>query len=156
MKILLIPIILLFAGCERLPSKIKFFENYDLSTGEYKLLVFGTEGEWIDDYRDFYIDDIETLKEMQKQWIFKYKSEVMACGYGYIVMLVDSNKVLKKTAVNIDCEYMEGWIRFPKSYLSNYKAHFKRMTEIEKKEFEEKYTKKMKAKTLCTSGGQLG
>jgi len=145
-KILLVSITLLFAGCERLPSEIKFFENYDLSTGEYKLLVFGTEGEWIDDYRDFYIDDIEVLKKMQKEWVFKYKSDILACGYGYIVMLVNSDEVLKEVAVNIDCEYMTGWIRFPKRYLSNYKAHFKRMTEIEKKEFEEKYTKKDESK----------
>jgi len=138
-KILFISIVLLFAGCKRLPSEIKFFENYDFSTGEYKLLVFGTEGDWIDDYRDFYIDDIEVLKKMQKQWVFKYKTKTWACGYGYIVMLVDSNEVLKEAEVNIDCKYMTGWIRFPKRYLSNHKAHFKRMTEIEKKEFEEKY-----------------
>jgi len=148
-KILLVSIILLFVGCERLPNKIKFFENYDLSTGEYKLLVFGTEGEWIDDYRDFYIDDIEVLKKMQKEWIFKYKSDILACGYGYVVMLVNRDEVLKEVAVNIECEYMTGWIRFPKKYLSNYKAHFKRMTEIEKKEFEEKYTKKDENRNGC-------
>ena len=65
-KILFVFIIALFTGCEKLPSKIKFFENYDLSTGEYKLLVFGTEGEWIDDYRDFYIDEIGVLKKCRK------------------------------------------------------------------------------------------
>jgi len=83
---------------------------------------------------------------MQKEWVFKYKSDILACGYGYIVMLVNSDKVLKEVAVNIECEYMTGWIRFPKRYLSNYKAHFKRMTEIEKKEFEEIYKKKDESK----------
>ena len=141
-KILLVSIILLFIGCEKLPSEIKFFENYDLSTGEYKLLVFGTEGEWIDDYRNFYIDDIGVLKKMQKEWVFKYKSDILACGYGYIVMLVNADEVLKEVAVNIECEYMTGWVRFPKQYLSNHKKHFKRMTELEKREFEEKYTKR--------------
>ena len=145
-EILFVSIILLFAGCKRLPSEVKFFENYDLSTGEYKLLVFGIEGEWIDDYRDFYIDDIEVLKEMQKQWVFKYKSDILACGYGYIVMLVNNDELLKEVAVNVECEYMTGWIRFPKSYLSNYKTHFKRMAEVEKKEFEKKYKKKDESK----------
>ena len=141
-KILLISITLLFIGCEKLPSEIKFFENYDLSTGEYKLLVFGTEGEWIDDYQDFYIDDIKVLKKMRKEWVFKHKSDILACGYGYIVMLVNADEVLKEVAVNIECEYMTGWVRFPKQYLSNHKKHFKRMTELEKKEFEERYTKR--------------
>ena len=131
-KILLIFTLILFAGCyEKLSNKITFFEGYDFSTGDYKLLVFGLEGLWIDDYIDFYIDDIETLQKMQKQWVFKYKTDVMACGYGYNVMLVDSNEVVEETWVNIesDCEYMSGWIRFPKSYLSDHKTHFKRMTE---------------------------
>jgi len=143
-KTLLILIIFIFFSCHgRLSEEFKFFENYDLSTGEYKLLVFGTEGTWIDDYQDFYIDDIEVLKKMQKQWVFKRKSAVMPCGYGYIIMLVDENKVLNERAVNIDwdCSYMSGWLHFPKRYLSGYKTHFKRMTEIEKKEFVDKYKK---------------
>jgi len=142
-KILFVSIILLCSCRGRLPEEIKFFENYDLSTGGYKLLVFGEEGQWIDDYRDFYIDDTEVLRKMQKQWVFKYQSDIMACGYGYLIMLVDRDNVLKEVAVNIecDCEYMTGWVYFPRRYLSDYKTHFKRMTEIEKKEFLEKYTK---------------
>ncbi|MCL2097823.1 MAG: hypothetical protein FWH23_03580 [Bacteroidales bacterium] len=134
----------LFCSCRgRLPETVIFFENYDLSTGEYKLLVFGGEGQWIDDYRDFYIDDTEVLTKMQKRWVFKYQSDIMACGYGYSILLVDRNKVLKEVEVNIecDCEYMSGWIYFPRSYLSDYKNHFKKMTEMEKKEFLEKYRK---------------
>jgi hypothetical protein len=51
-KTLLILIAFLFFSCHgRLDDEFKFFENYDLSTGEYKLLVFGEEGTWIDDYR---------------------------------------------------------------------------------------------------------
>ena len=143
-KILFVSIILLCSCRGKLSEEIVFFENYDLSTGEYKLLVFGEEGLWIDDYQDFYIDDIETLKKMQKQWIFKYKSDISACGYGYSIMLVDSDKVLKEAAVNIerDCEYMSGWIYFPKKYLSDHKTYFKRMSENEKNSFLEKYKKK--------------
>ena len=142
-KILFISIILLCSCRGRLPEEIIFFENCNLSTGEYKLLVFGEEGQWIDDYRDFYIDDTEVLKKMQKQWVFKYQSDILACGYGYSIMLVDKDKVIKEVAVNIecDCEYMTGWVYFPIRYLSDYKTHFKRMTEIEKKEFLEKYKK---------------
>ena len=138
-KILLI-VTILFCGCSWiLPQKAKFFEDYDLSTGEFKLLVFGQEGMWIDDYRDFYIDDIEVLKKMQKQWVFRFKSSVMACGFGYRIMFVDRDRVINEAWVNIQrgCEYMVwfDWLRFPKRFLLDHKAHFRRMTETEREYF---------------------
>ena len=124
---------------EKLPNEISFFENYEVENGKYKLYVIGTEGEWIEDYRDFYIDDIETLKKMKTQWVFKEKSEVMPCGYGYILYLVNDKEVLKSEAINIDCEYMTGWIKFPREYISDYKNQFIRLNESEKLNFQNKY-----------------
>ena len=130
-------------GCyEPLDKKIVFFENMDVTSGNYKLLVYGTEGEWIEDYQDFYIDDIKTLKKMKRQWVFTKKSDVMPCGYGYAIYLVNQTEILKKTYVNIDCEYMSGWVRFPSYYLSAHKKSFKRMTEEDKARFSERYFKK--------------
>ncbi|SFN60918.1 hypothetical protein SAMN05421741_10817 [Paenimyroides ummariense] len=132
--------LVLFIGCsEKLPNEVYFFENYEVENGKYKLFVIGTEGEWIDDYKDFYIDDIETLKKMKTQWIFSEKSEVMPCGYGYIIYLVNKKEVLKSEAINIECEYMSGWIKFPKKYITEYKDKFVRMSESEKLNFENKY-----------------
>ncbi|MBL4754371.1 MAG: hypothetical protein JKY52_12355 [Flavobacteriales bacterium] len=133
-------LILLLIGCqEKLEAEYVFFEDCDFDTGGYKLLVYGDEGEWIEDYRDFYIDDVETLKRMQKQWVFKYKSDVKPCGYGYHLKLVDGKKVLKSKSVNIDCEYMSGWVYFPKLYLTEHKNSFKKMTESDREEFSQKY-----------------
>lgn len=101
----------------------------------YKLLVCGQEGEHIDNYSDFYIDDVQTLQEIKKQWVFKNKSKVSPCGYGYSVVLVDDKAILKKTLVNIDCEYMSGWIYFPKAYLEDHKGSFKKMTDDDKRHF---------------------
>lgn len=112
---------------EKLTKPISFFEDYDLNSGKYKLEVYQIEGEIIDDFKKFYIDDSETLKKMQKQWIFKYKSEVMPCGFGYELHLVKDHTIIKKTLINIDCQYMQGWIHFPKEYLTDHKIHFKRI-----------------------------
>jgi hypothetical protein len=113
---------------EKLEKEIVFFEGIDFDSGEYKLLVNGSEGKQFEDYYDFYIDDIQTLNEMKKQWVFTRKSEITACGYGYNVKLVNQNGVVKSTSINIECEYMSGWIRFPKRYLTDHKKSFKKMT----------------------------
>ena len=142
MKTILKYIFLVFVvtGCrEKLDREFVFFKDCNLDNGNYKLLVYATEGEWIDDYRDFYIDDVETLKRMQKQWIFRHKAEVMSCGYGYRLQLVDEKRILLSKSVNIECEYMSGWIYFPEAYLKEHKESFKKMTESDKDNFKEIY-----------------
>ena len=117
-------------GCkEKLSEEYRFFGNRDLKSGDYKLIVIGTEGSWIEDYRNFYIDDVETLCQMQEQWVFKYKTTPQACGYGYNIRLVYKDKVLEEKSVNIDCEYMTGWIFFPRNYLTDHIHSFKRMPD---------------------------
>lgn len=90
----LIILLLSFFSCrERLDNEIKYFANYDFATGKYKILIYGQEGKQIDNYSDFYIDDVQTLREIKRQWVFKNKSQVMSCGYGYSVILVDEKKI---------------------------------------------------------------
>lgn len=125
--IVIFSLLLLYNCKEKLSKPISFFENYDLNSGKYRLEVNQVEGEIIDDFKRFYIDDPETLSKMQKQWIFKYKSSVQPCGYGYSIVLKENNKILKQTFVNLDCEYMSGWIYFPKEYLTDHKDHFVKM-----------------------------
>lgn len=127
LKILLLIITsTVFSNCkEKLAEPIVFFENYNLKSGNYRLEVRQVEGTIIDSFKNFYIDDPRALLKMQKQWIFKYKSDIQPCGYGYSIVLKENNKVLKQTYVNIDCEYMKGWIHFPKEYLTDHKNHFK-------------------------------
>lgn len=97
-RIILLIFVLLFSGCnEKLTEEIWFFEDYDVENGEYKLVGYGLEGETIEGYDNFYIDDTETLKKMKKQWVFNKKSKIQPCGYGYALYLVDENEILKKT-----------------------------------------------------------
>lgn len=141
-QIITLIVVLSMTSCYKsLDEKIVFFEGIDFDSGNYKLLVYGTEGDWIEDYQDFYIDDIQTLNEIKKQWVFTKKSDAMPCGYGYNLELVNQSKILKSTSINIDCEYMSGWIRFPKKYLTDHKKSFKKMTETEIAEFSQTYFK---------------
>ncbi len=55
----------------------------------------------------------------------------MACGYSYHIALVDNGKRVKRANLNIDCEYMDGWVKFPKSLLLNHQSSFKRLTASE-------------------------
>ncbi|WP_131725552.1 MULTISPECIES: hypothetical protein [unclassified Chryseobacterium] len=116
----------LLSSCrEKLTEPISFFENYDLSSGRYRLDFYNIDGVAIDNFKNFYIDDPTTLLKIQLQWIFKYKSDIQPCGYGYSIELKENNKVIKQTLINLDCEYMSGWIHFPKEFLTDHKNHFK-------------------------------
>lgn len=126
--LIIISTISLFSSCkEKLSKSVSFFEDYDLNSGRYRLEVNQVEGQIIGDFKNFYIDDIATLIKMQKQWVFKYKSSVKSCGYGYSIALKENSKTIKQSFINIDCEYMSGWIYFPKEYLTDHKNHFKRI-----------------------------
>lgn len=124
---------------EKLEKELIFFENIDFDSGDYKIYVFASEGTWIDDYMDFVIEDIETLNEIKERWVFKEKLPPTACGYGYNLKLVDKEKIIKSFSINIDCEYMTGWIVFPKEYLSDYKHSFIKLNENQIQEFNDKY-----------------
>lgn len=127
---LLLLILLTLFGCkEKLPEEYRFFGNHNISSGDYKLKVIGTQGTWIENYRDFYIDDLETLERMQEQWVFNYKTTPMSCGYGYNIGLYHNDTLVESKSVNIECEYMSGWIYFPSNYLTDHIQSFKRMSD---------------------------
>lgn len=137
---LILLVLVVVSGCkERLDEEYRFFGDYDVENGSYKLLVFGSEGTWIDDYPNFYIDDPATLLKMKEQWIFKYRTDIMPCGFGYLVMFVDEDKILAETAINLDCEYIEGWIYFPENYLRDHISSFKRLSERDRAVLWDKY-----------------
>jgi hypothetical protein len=142
-KLAVLPLLILslfISGCkEKLEIEYSFFNNIEVEKGKHKLLVFPLEGEIIDDFTHFYIEDVSTLKKMQQEWVFKHKSDIMPCGYGYLLMLVDEDSIINKKSINIDCEYMSGWIYFPKKYLTDYKKSFIKMNESQKAKFAAKY-----------------
>ena len=133
--ILSILLILIFSGCSKnLDNKIVFFKDYNFNSGDFRLYGFGGEGTGIDDVRNFVIQDSVTLNQIKKKWIFKYKSDVMPCGFDYHFVLIEKDRMLKQFNVNLDCEYMtfeKKWLKFPKHYLSDFKGKFEILDVIE-------------------------
>jgi len=135
----------LFSCDEPLDQKYEIFDDYNFNSGEYKLYCFGVEGKWVDGIRNFVIQDVEILNKIKSDWIFSYKTDKMACGFGYLIALVHKDSVVKRMDVNIEAEYMtcdKGWIRFPESYLSDYKEDFKILEDIEAKRLFKRYISK--------------
>ena len=140
-------LLILQTSCkEKLAEPEHFFGTIDLTEGNYKLVGLGLEGLWVDDFRNFYVDDLTTLQKMQRQWIFEYSVPPTACGYGYKLKLLKDTTVIKGAFVNIDCEYMSAkghpWRYFPANYLTDHKANFKRLTDEQRNEIESMSGKK--------------
>jgi hypothetical protein len=136
-----ISLLILITSCkEKLSEPEHFFGTIDLRDGNYKLVGFGLEGLWVDDFRNFYVDDLTTLQKMQRQWIFEYAVPPSPCGYGYKLKLMRDTIVINEALVNIDCEYMNAneqpWRYFPANYLTDHKASFKRFTEEDRSAIE--------------------
>ncbi len=108
---------------EKLEKEFRFFDIENLDSGNVKLLIYRLEGSKFQN--DFYIDDINVLKTMQNQWIFTKKSKIWSCGFDHRLVLMDGNKIVQEKLINLDCEYMSGWIYFPKEYLLDNKSNFK-------------------------------
>lgn len=139
--LLIISLIYCLFGCtESLDKEIVFFDKIDFNSGNYKIYVFASEGAWIKDYKDFVIEDIETLNKIKDKWVFKNKVPPTSCGYGYNLKLVDTTNILKSVNINFDCEYMSGWIQFPKEYLSEFTESFKPLTKKDINDFSKKYS----------------
>lgn len=126
-KYLLFSFLLLVSCQESLEKEIVLFSNYDFNSGEYKLVFYGDEGGIIENYYKFYIDDVKTLNEIKKQWIFTKKSDIYSCGYSYSMDLLKKDSVIFSKSINVECEYMSGWIYFPKAFLLNHKKSFKKI-----------------------------
>jgi len=133
-------VLLLIVSCrEKLDKKIVLFQNVELDNEEYKLYFFALESIGIKGFDNFYIEDKTTLAKIKNEWVFDEKSEVWACGYSYVMVLMMGDKMVFRKSINTDCEYLEGWIYFPKSYLTKHKKEFKKLTQKEVAAFQKKH-----------------
>ena len=71
-----------------------FFGDHDLKHGNYKLVGIGMEGQQINGFKNFSIDDSNTLVEMQKKWVFDHKINAMSCGFDYEIQLLKEKKLV--------------------------------------------------------------
>ena len=123
---------LLLSCRQKLEQKEEFFEGTDLTVGIYRLEGIGLEGGWVNDFRNFYIDNLPTLQKIKDQWVFEYTVPPSSCGYGYKLRLLRDKIIIKEAFVNIECEYISvngnPWRYFPSNFLTDHRASFKRFT----------------------------
>ena len=133
MRILFVCIILTsICSCkQKLEEPYSFFGDHDLKNGNYKLVGIGMEGQQINGFKNFSIDDSNTLVEMQKKWVFDHKINAMSCGFDYEIQLLKDSILINQGFVNLECGYLntkqQKWLYFPPEYLSNYTSVFKQL-----------------------------
>ncbi len=132
-------LLVLLTSCKkRLENPLSFFGNSELKEGKYKLIGVAMEGQHIEGFGSFYIDDLTTLQKMSEQWKFEYKSEPMACGFGYELSFLKDTVVLNHGLLNLECGYLntdqQNWLYFPSNYLTDHVSKFKKLPTLPSQE----------------------
>lgn len=75
------------------------------SSGYYILGTFSEsdENSLQDSLREWYIDEISTIKELKQLWKFDEEAPFYACGYHYHIMLCKNGVALEDFYVNLNC-----------------------------------------------------
>lgn len=82
------------------------FDSIDVVSGGYSLLVLTSESDRStlrDSLGEFFVSDIEVLKELKKHWHFTEKAPLYACGYHYTIRLCKDGKEVDGFSVNLNC-----------------------------------------------------
>lgn len=129
--------LLLISCSEKLENEITYFEKTDFNSGDYKIYLFDVFRNKKTDFPIKLLDDTTALNTIKSQWIFKNHIHPTSCGYNYQIMLVKDYKVIKQTKINTNCEYMTGWIEFPKEFLSDNLDKFRSLNSMDSTEFKQ-------------------
>ncbi len=104
-------------------------KNYDFNKDHYYLIGIRTDmayGPVLADTLDvFYTNDIKTLNEFKKTWVFTKPSPMYACGYDYMVHICKNGESLEHFAINFDCNVIsidKGYFYFDLKKLTMFKS----------------------------------
>lgn len=98
--------ILLFLLPLSIFSQYAPLENLDLETGEYYILAMFSESDpnsLRDSLGEFYIKDIQVLKELKELWKFDQEAPLYACGYHYKILICRNGKSIDNFYINLNC-----------------------------------------------------
>lgn len=108
-KLMKLTLILLFL-CSSINAQYQFyapFENFDMSSGDFKFIgsysFAVNKTPIVDSLKQFYIDDLKSLKWIKDNWRFNKYSPAYECGYDYNFYLVKDGEVLDSFSLNIEC-----------------------------------------------------
>ncbi|MDL2312679.1 hypothetical protein LJC68_07370 [Bacteroidales bacterium OttesenSCG-928-B11] len=129
---------ILFIGCSH-GETIRFFEEYDFNSGNYKLYGILSEGGetcFTENVGDFVVLDTVTLNKIKQDWEIHHTNKRMPCGYSYLMILMEGDSCVYDFGVNLDCKYLtcdKGWFQFSPKLLNKYKKMVLRISREEAK-----------------------
>lgn len=81
-------------------------DSLDLESGDYCVLAIFSESDpsaLRDSLGEFYINDIDVLKEINNIWKFEQKAPFYACGYHYDVLICKNGEAIDDFSINLNC-----------------------------------------------------
>jgi hypothetical protein len=81
-------------------------KELNLETGEYTVLATFLESDKSslrDSLREWYMDDIQLLKDLQSVWTFDEEAPHYACGYHYSIRICKNGREVDEFRVNLNC-----------------------------------------------------
>lgn len=114
------------------------FSEYNFEDGGYALVALYSEtskNSLADSMGSWYIDDIATLNEFKKEWVFKVPGKMRACGYDYELVLTKNGQSLQSLHLTLDCsEIVSGrkYFYFEPQKLKMFKGKVKPLKPVDK------------------------
>jgi len=81
-------------------------KELNLETGEYTVLAIFSESDEStlrDSLGEWYIDDVQLLRELETVWTFKKEAPFYACGYHYSIRICKNGREVDVFWVNLNC-----------------------------------------------------
>ncbi|HKP70676.1 MAG TPA: hypothetical protein VJV05_15420 [Pyrinomonadaceae bacterium] len=116
------------------------FAKYNFDDGGYAFLgIFSHHDDHPlqEQLGEFFTDDIATLKQLKRSWVFTRTQKDYACGYHYQFLLLKSGVVQDSFVVNLECNQLrtkDESLYFDLKKLKSFSSKFKKLRP-ESKEF---------------------
>jgi len=91
-------------------EEVRIFEKYNFEDADYKIVGFlGQSHSSHIGIGEFVIDDINSLTSIRDKWKLGERTVSKACGYSYILHIIQGRKVLEKLRLNFEngCSYVD-------------------------------------------------
>lgn len=99
------PLALIF-HCTWIFGQYQPLKELNLESSEYTVLATFAESDknsLRDSLREWYIDDVPLLKELQTLWAFDEETPYYACGYHYSIQICKNGLEVDEFSVNLNC-----------------------------------------------------
>jgi hypothetical protein len=113
-------------------GQTKLLEKYNFAEGGYYLLGIRSKSDYnglADSLGNFYINDINILNAIKKEWVFTTPSPMYACGYHYVIVVCRNGLELESFDINLNCNVIttdNGYFYFDVQKLQKFKDYCKK------------------------------